>query len=235
MDRKWIFTIITLVIGFMLAIQFQTTQEPVVRDTRDIRELRNELRFEQERRQQLNEEIEKTRSLLFQYETSLENRDDNIIEVLQEQIELLREEAGLTEKKGKGIVITIDSLNQDFYLNETRRTPPPALFRYLVNELNIYGAKEIAVGDERIISISAFRDVNGITHLNTRRLPPLPVEVKVISDQPERLHNHMVVSESLEYFEIDGYSFEVTVVDEIVLPAFEQTPRVRYMEEVKEG
>ncbi|WP_100404559.1 DUF881 domain-containing protein [Bacillus solitudinis] len=234
MDRKWIFTFITLIIGFMLAIQFKTTHDPIVRDTRDIRELRKELIQEQGRRQQLNAEIEKNRSLLFQYETSLENRNDDISEVLDEQINILLEEAGLTEKKGNGIIITIDSIFSDFYFQESRKTPQPQLFRYLINELNIYGAKEIAVENERIISTSAFRNVNGITHLNTRRIPPLPLEIKVITDQQERLHNHMVVSESIEFFELEGYSFEVKMVDELVLPAYDRTPRVRYMEEVKE-
>ena len=45
------------VIGFMLAIQFQTVQEPVVRDTRDVWELREALLKEKELNSNLNTEM----------------------------------------------------------------------------------------------------------------------------------------------------------------------------------
>lgn len=234
MQQKWIFTIITFLIGFMLAIQFHTTQEPVVRDTRDVRELRRELMAQQERHQQLNSEIEKAQALLAQYEQTLHNREDDITDVLSEQIAALRKEAGLEETVGPGLIVTIDSLYHEQFFGQARRTPPADVFRFLINELNIYGAESIAVENERIISTSAFRDVNNMTHLNSRRLPPLPIEVKVLSEKAETLQNQMVVSESVEYFEIEGFSVTFELVEELELPAYDQTPRVRYMEEVKE-
>lgn len=218
----------------MLAIQFHTTQEPVVRDTRDVRELRRELMAEQERHQQLNSEIEKAQALLAQYEQTLHNREDDISDVLSEQIAALRKEAGLEETVGPGLIVTIDSLYHEQFFGQARRTPPADVFRFLINELNIYGAESIAVENERIISTSAFRDVNNMTHLNSRRLPPLPIEVKVLSEKAETLQNQMVVSESVEYFEIEGFSVTFEIVEELELPAYDQTPRVRYMEEVKE-
>ncbi len=227
--------IVTCIIGFMLAVQFQSTQEPVIRDTRDILELRRELQAEQERRQQLNSEIDKAQALLLQYERSAENREEDLIDVLTQQVEELRINAGLEQLSGEGLIITIDSLYHDQFFGQSKRTPPSEVMRYLVNELNIYGAEEIAVGNERIISTSAFRDVNEITYLNNRRLPPLPLQVKVLSDKSESLHNQMVVSASLEYLEIRGFSLTVEMVDEVEIPAYDQTRRVRYMEEVKEG
>jgi uncharacterized protein YlxW (UPF0749 family) len=235
MNRKWIFTFVAFVIGFMLAIQFKTTQEPVVRDTRDIIELRNEVEQEREREQQLSSEIKKAQELLAQYGHTLNEDHENIDVVLDQQIADLRTEAGLTEVRGAGVVMTIEPFYDELSPNHMRRTPTPERFRYLINELNVNGADTIAVADERLISTSAFRDVNGITHLNYRRLPPLPLEVKVLTDDPERLHNRMVVSESVEYFEIDGFLLTVEQVDELILPGYDQTPRVRYMEEVKEG
>jgi uncharacterized protein YlxW (UPF0749 family) len=44
----YIFTLIAILIGFMLAIQFQTTKEPVLRDTRDAWELREAIKRELE-------------------------------------------------------------------------------------------------------------------------------------------------------------------------------------------
>ncbi len=235
MGKKWVFTIITFLIGFMIAIQFQTTKEPLIRDTRDVRELRKELIAEQEKRQQLNVEIHKAERILAKYNELIENREDGITDVLSEQIAELRKEAGLEEKTGKGLVITISPLESGQPFGYERRIPSPEVFRYLVNELNIYGAEDIAVENERIISTSAFRDVNHITYLNSRRLPPPPLEVKVLARDPEILQNHMVVSDSVEYFEINGFSLTFEQRDEITLPAYEQTPRVRYMEKTEEG
>lgn len=236
MSKKWIFTIITFMIGFMIAIQFQTTKEPVIRDTRDIRELRKELHAEEEKKQQLTIEINKAERLLTKYKQSMEYREDDILEVLTEQIADLKYEAGLETKTGKGLILTIDSLDDmQIGTGKDRRIPPPEVFRTLVNELNIYGAEAIAIENERIISVSAFRDVNNITFLNSRRLPPSPIQVKVLSKDPEILQNHMVVSESVDYLEINGFSLSFEMRDVITLPAYDRTPRVRYMEKVKEG
>ncbi|MCK0470668.1 DUF881 domain-containing protein [Halalkalibacter sp. AB-rgal2] len=234
MKEKWVFAFITLVIGFMIAIQFQTTKEPVIRDTRDIRELRAEVLSEQEKRQELTQEMEQIQSLIEQYEQSVDNLGGEVTTVIENQIEEMRAEAGLTEQEGSGVVITITSLYNDQYFGQDRFIPSPDVFRFLINELNIYGADEIAVGNERIITTSAFRDVNQMTYLNNRRLPPLPIEVKVLSNDPERLHNHMLVSASVDFFEIEGYELSIEMVEEIQIPAFDQTPRVRFMEEVKE-
>ncbi|WP_231686866.1 DUF881 domain-containing protein [Bacillus sp. JCM 19034] len=204
MKVKSAFTLITLVIGFMIAIQFQTTKEPNIRDTRDIRELRAEVLAEQEKRQDLEQELEQIQSLIEQYEQSAENVGGEVVTVLENQIEEMRAEAGLTEITGGGIEITIRSLYNDQYVGHDRFMPSSEVFRFLINELNIYGAKEIAVGNERIITTSAFRDVNQMTYLNNRRLPPLPLKVKVLAHDPERLHNHMVVSASVDFLRLKG-------------------------------
>ncbi|MGO4887869.1 DUF881 domain-containing protein [Anaerobacillus sp. MEB173] len=225
-DRRVVFAIITTVIGFMLAIQFQTTNEPIVRDTRDILELRKDLTAEKERQQELNNEIKKYETLLSQYEDSL------VESVMEEAIDELKNEVGLTEATGPGIIIEVTPIFNDG--TQHYYTVPPELLRRLINELNIHGAKEIAIGNQRIVTTSAIRDVNGVTHINARRIPPFPLKILVLTDDPERLHNEMIVSQSLEYFAIENLSLSITPVNEITLPAYEQILRVRYMEQVKE-
>ncbi|WP_209125813.1 DUF881 domain-containing protein [Alkalihalobacillus sp. BA299] len=234
MSNRLIFMIVTLIIGFMVAIQFQSTKEPIVRDTRDIRELRKELRTEQDRHQQLVQEIEKHASLIDQYEVSLNDHKENVESVMEEQIDNLRKEAGLTEVSGEGIILTIEPLYHDQFFGHNRNSVSPVLLRFLVNELNFNGAKEIAIGNQRIISTTAFREVNGVTRVNNRRLPTLPIEIKVLADDAQKLHNEMVVSESVEYFEIDNLKLTSTPINYLEIPAFDDTPRVRYMEQVKE-
>jgi uncharacterized protein YlxW (UPF0749 family) len=168
-DRMIIFAIVTTIIGFMVAIQFKTTKEPVVRDTRDILQLRQDLRIEKERQQELNQEIEKQLLLLNQLQEK-ENIEDVMIQALND----LKNRAGLTPESGEGIILEIKPMYTDF--GYVPQTVPPHLLRFLINELNIYQAREIAIGSQRIISTSAIRDVNGVTHVNARRIPNLPLK-----------------------------------------------------------
>lgn len=226
-DRMIIFAIITTIIGFMIAIQFETTNEPIVRDTRDILQLRDDLRSEKERQQQLNIEIEKQLGLLNQLQEK-----ENLEDVMVEAIEDLQTRAGLTSVSGEGIILEIKPIYTDY--GYVHQTVPPHLLRFLINELNIFNAKEIAIGSQRIISTTAIRDVNGVTHINARRIPNLPLKVKVLADDAEKLHHEMIVSQSAEYFAIENLSLTSTPINFITLPAFEQSLRVRHLQPIKE-
>lgn len=222
-----IFAIVTTIIGFMIAIQFKTTKEPVVRDTRDILQLRQDLRVEKERQQELNQEIEKQFLLLSQLQEQ-ENIEDVMIDALND----LKERSGLTPVSGEGIILEIKPMYTDYGF--IPQTVPPHLLRILINELNIYNARDIAIGNQRIISTSAIRDVNGITHVNARRIPNLPLRVKVLANDAEKLHHEMIVSQSVEYFAIENLSLTSTPINFTTLPGYDQSLRVRYLQPIKE-
>lgn len=222
-----IFAIVTTIIGFMVAIQFKTTKEPVVRDTRDILQLRQDLRIEKERQQELNQEIEKQLLLLNQLQEK-EDIEDVMIQALND----LKNRAGLTPESGEGIILEIKPMYSDF--GYVPQTVPPHLLRFLINELNIYQARDIAVGSQRIISTSAIRDVNGVTHVNARRIPNLPLKIKVLANDAEKLHHEMIVSQSVEYFAIENLSLTSTPINFTTLPGYDQSLRVRYLQPIKE-
>ncbi len=226
-DRMLIFAIVTTIIGFMVAVQFKTTNEPVVRDTRDILQLRQDLRIEKERQQELNQEIEKQIVLLSQ----LKQRD-NIEGAMVDAINDLKERAGLTSISGEGIILEIKPMYTDYGF--VPQTVPAHLLRFLINELNIHNAQEIAIGNQRIISTSAIRDVNNVTHVNARRIPNVPLKVYVLANDAENLHHEMIVSESVEYFAIENLSLTSTPINFITLPEYEQPLRVRHLQPIKE-
>lgn len=87
--RKMInFTLIMMVIGFMLAVQFQTVKEPVTRDTRGTWQLREDLLKEKELSSKLIQEIRSNEEKLDKYETE---RDQSKEQVLRETLEELKE------------------------------------------------------------------------------------------------------------------------------------------------
>lgn len=144
----------------------------------------------------------------------------------------LESRAGLTPVSGEGVIIEIKPMYTDYGF--VPQTVPAHLLRFLINELNIYNAKEIAIGNQRIISTSAIRDVNGVTHVNARRIPNLPIQVKVLANDAQKLHHEMIVSQSVEYFAIDNLSLTSTPINFTTVPAFEQSIRVRYAQPMKE-
>ncbi|SDY75857.1 Uncharacterized conserved protein YlxW, UPF0749 family [Evansella caseinilytica] len=228
-DRMIIFTCVTTIIGFMVAVQFQTTKEPEVRDTRNIMELRQALTMEKERQKELNEEIEKQMELLYQLQQT-----EDVEEVMADTIDELREKAGITEVNGQGVVVEISPMFDEYYSGGSIRSVPPYLLRMLINELNINGAKEIAVGHQRIVSTTAIREANGVTLVNSSRMTQFPLEVRVLTDDPEGLHHAIMSSQSKEFFSYENLSVQSEPVDQVTLPPYERTLRVRYMEQLKE-
>ncbi|WLD95070.1 DUF881 domain-containing protein [Alkalihalobacillus sp. AL-G] len=232
MRRSLVFFGITVIIGFMLAIQFYTIHEPKARDTRDIWELRKDLEKVKKVQQELNSEIYKYERLVDEY-TGTDKQGQ--IETLEKTLKELKKEAGITEVSGQGIILTIEPLlNDEALIGQPAIKIQPELIRRLINELNTYGAQEISIDGERIINTSPIREVNGKTYINDEPLSELPIEVKVISMDAKDLHAEMLTSQSGEDFAREGLRLESALKDIITLPAFEHQIRVKYMQQ-KEG
>ena len=91
------FIVISAVVGFMIAIQFQTVKKPVERDTRDIWQLREALLKEKELQSSLLTEIRSIEEKLLAYDSE---RKQSKEQALRDTLEELKVEAGLTEVTG---------------------------------------------------------------------------------------------------------------------------------------
>lgn len=229
------FTVVTVIIGFMLAIQFQTVQEPVIRDTRDVWELREALLKEKELNSNLNTEMRSVEGKLEQYKAQQESSPE---EALKQTLEELKAEAGLTEKKGPGLTITIEPVEEELLLGEPVKNVSPQLLERLINELSKYDATDISIDGHRLVNTSVIRDINGETKVDGYSIRSLPFEVKVLTADyatAEKLYNRMQVSQSLEDFFIDNLRVNISKpLEDQKIPAYEDTIRVRLMEPVKE-
>ncbi|MBM6618542.1 DUF881 domain-containing protein [Bacillus sp. RD4P76] len=220
----------------MLAIQFQTTNEPIVRDTRDAWELREAIKVELEEQANLHREIRKYEQTIENYESKRRQSQEV---TLRENLQELKEEAGLTDVSGPGITITIQNMFDEPILGQASPQVSADLLRKLINELNINGAKHIAISEQRYVNTSAIRDVNGFTNINNTRIPDVPVEVKIISEDVDRLYKRMVASESIQFeFEIEGLKLQISSpTNHIMIPGYDDTIRIKHMEpdSTKEG
>jgi uncharacterized protein YlxW (UPF0749 family) len=231
-DRQFMFATIALIIGGMLAVQFETTNNPHVRDTRDLWELRADLEKEKQRQQQLNEELQRYNDLLNKY--NAEGIDEKI-EAMEKAIADLKRQAGLTPLSGQGIVMTIEPFNDEL-LGVDRPIPQlyPEMLRTLVNELNRYDAKQISIDGQRIISKTPIREVNGSIYINNEPISAFPIEIRVLAKNNEKLNRKIIASQAVEEFIRENFLVESNPVQKVNLPAYEEPVRVKFMKPAKE-
>lgn len=235
-DRKnnLSFTFITIVIGFMVAIQFQTVKEPVIRDTRDTWELREDALKEQELQLKLIREVRSNEEKISKYESELKQSKE---QVLRDTLDELKAEVGLTEVEGYGIVLKIEPAIEELLLGNIATNVSPDLLKRLVNELNMYNAMHISIDNQRVINTTVIRDINNDTKIDGHSLNRMPFEIKVITENEkaaEKLYNRMQVSKSADEFFVEN--LKVTVIKPegmITIPAYENTIRIMDMEPVK--
>lgn len=234
MTRKttWHFTFVSLIIGFMLAVQFQTSHEPTVRDTRDIWEIRQELKKEQELHEQLLTEIRKYEETLEKYE---QQREESKGAILRQTVEELKKEAGLTEVVGEGVMLYVEQMYDESYVGPVTDTVSADLFRRLINELNMYGAEHISIADQRIVNTTVIRDINGVTKVDAHPLRSFPIEVKVIAADAEKLYNRLKASTIADDFALENLQLTISEPQQrVVIPPYDGTVRVKQMEAVED-
>ena len=227
------FFAVSIIIGFMLAIQFQTVQEPEVRDTRDTWELKADLLAEQKQQEDLLEEINTLEGQFVRYQTERSSSKET---ALRDTLEELKKEAGLTDVIGQGLVLTINPLPDDLLLNKPVEQISPALLKRLINELNKYDAEQISVNEERVINSTVIRDVNGITKIDGVSLNKFPIEIKVIAADNDKLGDRLKASQVLEELFMENLFLEISKPESsITIPAYRNAIQVDNMSPVIQG
>ncbi|QDP40094.1 DUF881 domain-containing protein [Radiobacillus deserti] len=216
---KMVASVVCVLTGILLAIQFNSIQEPEQRETRDLWEIRTQLQQEQKRQQQLLNQITKAEMTIEQYQ---EQSEIEQINTLKASIKVLNKQAGLTKVTGSGVLIEVTPIFEESNPNpQTYPTVTPELLNRLINELNSYGATDVAIENERMVSVTPIRYVNGTTYVNNHPLPSVPIEIRVLSKDPQRLLDYMEVSQARSDFAIENLELTFSVKKELVLPAYE--------------
>lgn len=230
------FSMVTGILGFMFAVQFQSIKEPIVRDTRDMWELREDLKKEQELQVELLNKIRKYEEIYENYRTQHDQSAEN---ALRETLEQLKTEAGLTEVVGQGVILTVEPLFTTDLAGTSIEQVSPELLKRTINELNAYGAEEIAINGHRIINSTVIRDINGITKIDGYNLNQFPITIHVITSDAEKLFNRINGSTLKDDYAIDNLSLSISnPQNKIVVPPFKDTIRIKHMQPLnleKEG
>ena len=224
-------SLITMIIGFMMAIQFQAVKEPVIRDTRDTGQLRDDLVKEKELYLNLIREINSNEEKIEQYETEKAKSKEW---VLQDTLNELKIQAGLTEVEAPGIIIKIEYANEQLLLGETITPISYYLIQSLVIVLNQYGAENIAINEQSLFNSTVIREINGLTKVNGYSLDMFPITIQVAAgdrEGAEKLYKRMQVSKSAEDFFLENYRLSISEPQlKVIIPAYKDPIRIQYME-----
>lgn len=161
MMRKIIQNIIIILIflglGFILILQFKNVDKDYEFVTiKTMSELQNLVDKEREEIRNLEELITLKEKRLKEYEEA-QNEEGSIIEVLQEEIQLMKMAGGFTDVEGPGVMILLSDSNRELREGED---PNNVIIHdgdvlAIINELKYAGAEAIAVGGgQRLMSTS---------------------------------------------------------------------------------
>jgi len=219
-DNRYIFFVIFLVLGVLLAVQFRSTlyanrqKSAAALDVELLMtRIKEEMSINNQLRSQLEESTVKRQALL---KAIIESQNDTALKREWDSILL---KAGLTDVSGPGIVIKLD----DAEAREDVDNPELLIIhdqdiRIILNELKCAGAQAISINGERIMPMSE-QVCAGPTILINRNRYAVPYVISVIGN-PDLLYDAMINSERIIRMLEDKIRIEIKKSKNIVIPKF---------------
>ncbi|WP_019413884.1 DUF881 domain-containing protein [Paenisporosarcina sp. TG20] len=230
------FTFILLIVGFMIAVQYNTVQKPESRDTRDIWEIRQELSAERQLHSDLLSKIRAVNETITTYENL---QSDSPAQALNETLLTLRKKAGLTIVTSPGLELTIEPSLEAIALGKNITSISPDLLARLLNEINRFNGNDVSIDRKRIINSSPIRDINGLTTVNSLNIQTPPFKIRIGTDtkeDAELLYSHLQSSMIADDFYIDNLNLIIgNPQGQISIPAYDQPIKNNYLKNASKG
>lgn len=243
--RKWYvpFTIVCLLSGMLLSMQLRVqanlNEGPKAQRNESLIGIIQTL---EEETAALEDQLVELRSQLDEDQKRSIGNQDKLL-VLQEELEMAKAAAGLSDLVGPGVIITLEDNVRGA---EAAKNQEPGKYRdenfiihdrnllYIVNDLKVGGAEAIAINGQRLVTTSDIRCAGTMILVNTTRLAP-PYIITAIGD-PDSLVRAVTAPEA-EYETLKALQFPVSLkVESIVeIPAYKGGFRIDYAQPAKEG
>jgi len=209
-----------MVLGFMLAVQFRTTQDIKGNVSfQRVEELSARLLETEQERDGLREELK----LLRENTASSMGTDE------------LRKQAGFTALEGEGIIVRMDDSTMTSKAGEN-----PNLYLIhdddllrVINELRAAGAEAISVNGQRLIGTSEIRCAGPTLSVNNVR-SSAPFEIRAIGEK-KTLENAIKMRGGVaETLKVWGIQLETELSDNVRVPAYKGSLKFVYGHEIAE-
>lgn len=216
---KILIAVVFMVLGFMLSVQYKTTERQRSIRMDRVEDLSERLKVMETENKQLLEELENMRS-------------GNGGGAANERLQL---QAGTTDVEGSGIEIVLDDSNIAKKANENPNLyiiHDEDLLRVL-NELRAAGAEAISLNDQRIVAMSEVRCAGPTVSVNNVRSAP-PYVIKAIG-APKTLTSALRLRGGVvETFEFWGIQVKIKTVEKLRIPALKAPRTFEYAKVVED-
>jgi len=221
-------TLVTIVLGLMMAIQFRAQQNitktlPYQR----MEDLAYQLTRVEKERAKLEKEVDQLRQDLARAGGGANT------EAMAREIERLRVLAGLTEVRGPGITVTMDDSKRPRQKGED----PNAFLIHdddvlkVINELFAAGAEAIAINGQRLVSNSEVRCAGPTISINRTMTAP-PLTIVAIGD-PTTLESALKLRGGvIDSLALWGIEVKVKKENEVTVPAYRGSLDFQYAKPV---
>lgn len=222
LKAKIVLAFVFMVLGFMISVQFKTTERQKTIHFERVEDLSERLKTVEIEKAQLAEELEQLRK-------------NNNSGIMDSEIERLSVLSGVSAVEGKGIEIVLDDSeiaskpgdNPNLYIIHDED-----LLRVL-NELRAAGAEALALNDQRIVAISEIRCAGPTVSINNVRSAP-PYIIKAIGNPKNLISALRLRGGVIETFEFWGIQAKIKTSDKIHIPAYKGLKNFEYARSVEE-
>lgn len=217
---RWSIACVCMVLGFMLAVQFRSTED-----------MKRSLPYQR---------IEELSDRLLKVEKERDSLAEELRDVKEKQAALpmdeeLRLKAGLVPLEGPGIIVRMDDSTQKSRTGENQNLyviHDDDILK-VINELRAAGAEAISVNGQRLVGTSEIRCAGPTLSVNNVR-SAAPFEIHAIGEK-ETLENALKMRGGvMETLKVWGIQMEITAGDNIYVPPYKGIRKHEYARATEE-
>lgn len=214
-------TVMCALLGIIIGIQYNTVKAQAQKtDSTRLTELSASLKQVQEENAALQSQLDKQQELLKSYESG--EVTSAAIENLQKENANLRSFAGLTQRTGEGLVITMQDSSLDMGGDKNAYLIHAEDILQVVNELWVAGAEAVSINEQRVVSVTGITCAGSVITVNGVRVAA-PFEIKAIGDSSVLLGAMKFPGGVVDNLAPWGIVIDMKEEKEITIPAYTQT------------
>lgn len=212
------FALVFLLFGILVTVQIKSTKynsQLQGAQGQRVQDVQAQLLREKEYSESLNNRIA-------EYEKQIGSMD--VSDIVKKDLDRAKVLAGLTDVKGKGIIVTIDDTKSSSALKGISPNADNYIVRGLdildlLNELRAAGAEAVSINDERIVSTSEVRNAGQYVRVNNKNMNR-PYTIKAIGD-PNTLEGSLKIREGIvETLTLSKVDVSIQRSDEVSIPKY---------------
>jgi uncharacterized protein YlxW (UPF0749 family) len=228
---KGIITFVIFLVSMMLvaliSIQVRTVDESNSMGIESMQEeeLRTQVSEWKNKYEEIHAKLESNNEKISEYSNTIQNNKE-ASELLDKELNEYNMLVGKTNVIGSGVVLT---LKDNFIASYTASN-----LAYIVNELRNAGAEAISINEQRVINRTDIVMIQTRYILVNGQRISGPYEVKVIGNKDKLTEALKFPNEGLlDSYKNKDYTIDMSVQDNIHIPAYNQEINLKYIEEAK--